>query len=358
MSICFIVQPRMSFRCEKTRLALHSKPAQVARSLARSLASNENSDGGAQLQRHPIYWIDECAPHNRTRETAASSALNLPKFLANKGVAPYNAEAFEEARAAYTRFCFSRNLTVLDVPLLLDSCCGTGRSTWNLAKLRPDAFIIGVDKSLTRLARNAAFRERMSLSDADFEKKVAQDDDDETQTGGASTDTSRYTTSYTQQRHAHQRENMILVRANCVDFWRLLWESDLTIESHTILYPNPYPKAKQHTLRWHGSPAFPILLYMGASIEVRASWRTYLEEMAIAVDEIRHTGPLKIEQLIPGQNMGAALSNFEQKYMLARQPIYRLTIPPLHHMPRTSLAAPPTLAVKEDARRASMDQSI
>lgn len=31
----------------------------------------------------------------------------------------------------------------------------------------------------------------------------------------------------------------ILVRANCVDFWRLLWESGLHIESHFILYPNP-----------------------------------------------------------------------------------------------------------------------
>ena len=41
-------------------------------------------------------------------------------------------------------------------------------------------------------------------------------------------------------------------------------------ESHTLLYPNPYPKPKQHMLRWHGSPSFPILLYMGAPIEVRA----------------------------------------------------------------------------------------
>ena len=31
----------------------------------------------------------------------------------------------------------------------------------------------------------------------------------------------------------------ILVRANCIDFWRLVWESDLPVESHFILYPNP-----------------------------------------------------------------------------------------------------------------------
>ena len=34
------------------------------------------------------------------------------------------------------------------------------------------------------------------------------------------------------------------------------------------VHAHRYPKAKQYTLRWHGSPCFPILLYMGAPIEV------------------------------------------------------------------------------------------
>jgi len=113
--------------------------------------------------RHPIYWIDEVEPHNKTRETAARSARNLPIFLENKGIAPYNAESFREAHDAYLNYCAKINKRVDEVPLVLDSCCGTGRSTWNLAHLRPDAFIIGVDKSLVRLTRNAAFRGKRSL---------------------------------------------------------------------------------------------------------------------------------------------------------------------------------------------------
>ncbi len=116
--------------------------------------------------RHPIYWIDECPPHNRTREIAARSVRNLPAFLQHKRVALYNDEAFAEARGAYAAYCARQCRQVGEVPLLLDSCCGTGRSTWNLAALRPDAFVIGVDKSLVRLTRNAAFRQQ-ARPDAD-----------------------------------------------------------------------------------------------------------------------------------------------------------------------------------------------
>ena len=132
------------------------------RRVRRALVDGNDSAGSASVQppRHPIYWIDECEPHDKTRETAARSARNLPLFLANKGIAPYNVEAFEEALAAYAAYCTKQNKRTDEVPLLLDSCCGTGRSTWNLAKVRPDAFIIGVDKSIARLERNAAFREK------------------------------------------------------------------------------------------------------------------------------------------------------------------------------------------------------
>ena len=50
------------------------------------------------------HFADECEPHNKTRETAARNARNLPVFLARKGVAPYNVEAFDEANAAYEAY--------------------------------------------------------------------------------------------------------------------------------------------------------------------------------------------------------------------------------------------------------------
>ena len=217
--------------------------------------------------RHPIYHIDECPPHERTREIAARSARNLPTFLAHKNVAHYNAEAFAEARGAYAAYCERQNKEVGAVPLLLDSCCGTGRSTWNLAALRPDAFVIGVDKSLVRLTRNAAFRQHANLqetvagADSDAEAGVDNNDagtdnvqdEDSSESTFALADADAVEEGRSRKQWA-KRDNMILVRANCIDFWRLIWESGLSIESHTLLYPNPYPKPRQVALRWHGSP--------------------------------------------------------------------------------------------------------
>ena len=39
-------------------------------------------------------------------------------------------------------------------PLIIDSCCGTGDSTRNLAGRFPEALVVGVDKSAHRLARH------------------------------------------------------------------------------------------------------------------------------------------------------------------------------------------------------------
>jgi tRNA G46 methylase TrmB len=76
--------------------------------------------------------------------------------LSNKGIAQHNQDAFEFVRDRYHRHCeiFGRA-----VPIVLDSCCGTGRSTRIIAGHRPDSFVIGMDKSAPRLERNRVYRE-------------------------------------------------------------------------------------------------------------------------------------------------------------------------------------------------------
>ncbi|EKX50740.1 hypothetical protein GUITHDRAFT_103331 [Guillardia theta CCMP2712] len=263
----------------------------MARATGATVLKSQQTEAPAGPQeRHPIYWIDECEPHEMTRELARKNEQYLYKFLNHKGIAPFNLDAFKEAERAYA--AFSREAGG-EPPIIIDSCCGTGRSTYNLARENPTSFVVGVDKSEVRLNRNRIFRESSN--------------------GPA--------------------ENMILVRANCIDFWRLIWQAGWKIDRHFILYPNPYPKPGQHFLRWHGSPAFPILLKMGGEIEVRASWRTYLEEMAIAAEEIGGVKDAVIEPLQFGKNLEKAISNFERKYVLAGQPIYRLRFPRLQQIP-------------------------
>ena len=55
------------------------------------------------------------------------------------------------------------------------------------------------------------------------------------------------------------------------------------VRTHYLLYPNPYPKAKQMKSRWYGHPSFPLILQLGGDILVRSNWETYLNEFAQAV---------------------------------------------------------------------------
>lgn len=122
-------------------------------------------------------------------------------------------------------------------PLIIDSCCGTGDSTRNLAAAFPEALVLGIDKSEHRLARHS--------------------------TGS--------------------NENYLVLRADVNDFWRLAAEAGWQPAHHFLLYPNPYPKASQLRKRWYGSPAFPALLDLGGLLTVRTNWSVYAEEFVLAL---------------------------------------------------------------------------
>ncbi len=158
-------------------------------------------------------------------------------------------------------------------PLLLDSFCGVGASTLNLARQYPDALVIGVDKSAHRLAR-------------------------------------------------HQPEpgvdNYRLVRADVDDFWRLALAAGWHPDAHYLLYPNPWPKSGQLQRRVHGSPLFPTLLDLGGRLELRSNWLLYLREFNAALAQAGHRAQL--ETLPPGP----AMTPFEHKYRLAGQALWRL----------------------------------
>jgi len=122
-------------------------------------------------------------------------------------------------------------------PLIIDSCCGTGDSTRNLASAFPDALVLGIDKSEHRLARHRS-------------------DDD---------------------------ANYLIVRADVNDFWRLAAAAGWQPTQHFLLYPNPYPKASQFRKRWYGSPAFSALINLGGLLTVRTNWSVYAEEFVLAL---------------------------------------------------------------------------
>jgi hypothetical protein len=52
---------------------------------------------------------------------------------------------------------------------------------------------------------------------------------------------------------------MVFVRADLVDYWRLLAEAGIGLARHYILYPNPWPKIGHLARRWHAHPVFPFV---------------------------------------------------------------------------------------------------
>lgn len=181
--------------------------------------------------------------------------------------------------AEHTRQAFTQAQRWLDeraAPLLLDAGCGVGLSTRTLARRFPDHAVIGVDRSDNRLTRN----------------------------------------------YGAPPANMLLVRADLVDFWRLALAAGWRPARHYLLYPNPYPKSAHLKLRWHGHPVFPAILALGGYLELRSNWRLYVEEFSLAL--MQATG--REAEVESYWFQDEALTPFERKYHLSGHALWRCRV--------------------------------
>ncbi len=206
----------------------------------------------------------------------------LTDLIARYRVSEYLKPVAEHTRDAFEWLCDQADLS--QHQLLLDSGCGTGASTRHLSggvaadpalgDQAPTLFI-GVDQSAARL--------RSEQWDA-----PGQRDGD-----------------------------VILLRAELTDFWRLLAEASVRLAHHYFLYPNPWPKPSQLQRRWHAHPAFAAVLELGGRLTLRTNWAAYAEEFAAALDAYGHPGA-KATRISPDPPM----SPFENKYLASGHPLY------------------------------------
>jgi tRNA G46 methylase TrmB len=186
-------------------------------------------------------------------------------------LAPSGLEPFEQAIAAWQSHGGS---------LIIDAGCGVGISTRKLAQQFPDAFVIGIDQSAHRLQRHTRWE-------------------------------------------GTEPSNFITVRADLVDFWQRMALARIQPLRHFLLYPNPWPKKAQLQRRWHGHPIFPTLLRLGGHLECRSNWKTYIDELALALTQL--TGiAVPTEPWLVGP--GEALTPFEQKYATSGHSLWRCAI--------------------------------
>ena len=144
-------------------------------------------------------------------------------------------------------------------------------STAVLAAQHPEALVVGIDQSASRLAKH--------------------------------------------QTLGHQ--NYLLLRAEAESFWRCLVEAEMPLAAHWMLYPNPWPKASQLRRRVHGHGAFPLLAKLGGQLEMRSNWQVYAAEFAQAAELIGLSGSLETFTPDPPQTL------FERKYHERRQTLWR-----------------------------------
>jgi len=202
----------------------------------------------------------QTAPHPRLAETVVKHVREPWR----KPVAEHSRRAFDALTAARD----SRGI-------ILDSGCGTGRSTAVLADRYPELQVIGVDKSEARLGRGPVLP-----------------------------------------------ENAVVTRMDLEDFWRLAFEAGWKFERQCLYYPNPWPKAEQRLRRWPLHPVFPTVLACGGVLELRTNWKVYAEEFAIAVSLLTGGSPV-VEPWKPERPE----TPFETKYLASGHPLWRCEAP-------------------------------
>lgn len=158
--------------------------------------------------------------------------------------------------------------------LILDSCCGVGESTVNIAKAHPNARVIGIDKSALRTNKHQAY--------------------------------------------ASTSPNYIVLRADLNDFLSLLVQNDKKLTKHYLLYPNPYPKSAHLQRRWYATAALKDIIKLGGILEVRSNWQLYVQEFsaALAIANINSEVAVFLNN--------KAITPFERKYWKSGQSSWQL----------------------------------
>lgn len=173
-----------------------------------------------------IYKIDESSPYPRLNELVNKHLDFFGKYRQSTNYAAHTIAAFQAANDFVNIFYQNSSSEVVEKYVILDSGCGVGLSSIQLAADHPNTPVIGIDRSIHRLKKSGVL--------AKNEEEEEQIDNKEVCFTGAA-------------------ENLLLVRAELSDFWMLAMEhSDWIVTSHFILYANPYPKNKHVQRRWHG----------------------------------------------------------------------------------------------------------
>ena len=206
-------------------------------------------------------------------------------------IALHTQEAFDEAREKICTWA-GRN-DIASIPVVIDSGCGTGESTLHLARKFPDCAVIGIDKSEARIGKGPGARDAEGIP-----------------------------------------HNAFWIRAELLDFWRLVLDDRWDVRYHAVFYPNPWPKQSECTRRFHMHPIFPTMMRLAPVTELRTNWEIYAQEFRDAVGVLGEESE-NVPELADLRGIRAELAPllpdnpetaFERKYAAAGQPLWRVMV--------------------------------
>lgn len=174
-------------------------------------------------------------------------------------------------------------------PLVLDSGCGRGDGALALTERHPEAWVIGVDRSVKRLNKGP-FAQVGRITSTQPVRRLGQ---------------------------------AMVIRADIPGLWRLLLEHGYRLEAHYLLFPNPWPKSRHLMRRWHGHPAWARLLALGGRLEMRANWSVYAEEMQVALRQVETVVGRGLDVVLDHPDE-PSLTHFERKYRASGHELYRI----------------------------------
>lgn len=187
------------------------------------------------------------------------------------------ASSSQKPLSAHTEQAFQQAINWLgdwQGELILDSCCGVGESTVNIAQAHPHARVIGIDKSALRTNKHQAY--------------------------------------------ASNVQNYLVLRADLNDFLTLLVLNEKKLTKHYLLYPNPYPKSAHLQRRWYATAALKDMLKLGGVLEVRSNWQLYIQEFSVAL------AIAKVDSEVGVYVRDKAITPFERKYWQSGQSSWQL----------------------------------
>ena len=187
----------------------------------------------------------------------------LKKNVRNDFVTIINQSTFE----VYKKI---KNYYNKEVPVILDNGCGTGSSSLWLAEENPNTIVFGIDHA------------------------------------------DKFPSTYA-------CKNVVFAQVELSQLWRLLWEKKIPISKAFLLYPNPWPKSKHLTRRWHAHPAFKYLTCIADSLEIRTNWEIYALEARDCL-EFMTGDKATLSKFYPR----ASISLHEDKYMKSGHDLFKL----------------------------------